>query len=141
MNYIPFGPSTRDTDFANGTHATGSMSLDVADKLVARGHAKNAKEAKMKFSTLIKTLQREAMPNMTYPAHGAKWVETKGLSTVPLNEKLFYHPATQYPSYIRMFVMKDGRTYLEEVFDKRESVMTQTIPLADWWKVQLGGPA
>jgi hypothetical protein len=138
MNYIPFGPTTQDTDFANGTHRTGSMSLDVADSLVARGHARNAKESKMRFSTLIKTLQREAMPNMEYPAHGAKWVETKGQYDYSFVEKLSLR-ATGSITYLTTFE-KDGRTWLKEVNnDYRNPDMTQAIPLAEWWNYQIGG--
>jgi hypothetical protein len=66
VNYIPFGPTT-------AGRIVASTDLDYADTLVARGFAKIAKEDTMRFSTLIKTIQREAMPHMTYPKLGAAW--------------------------------------------------------------------
>jgi hypothetical protein len=135
MNYIPFGPTTNP---GVSKKMTVVINQDYADTLVARGHAKNAKEAKMKFSTLIKTLQREAMPNMTYPAHGAKWVETKGQYDYSFVEKLSLRD-TGSMTYLTTFE-KDGRTWLKEVNnDYHNPDMTQAILLADWWKVQLGG--
>jgi hypothetical protein len=73
VNYIPFGPTTNRSQTADKGRMLLVMDLDEADTLVARGFAKIAKEDKMRFSTLLKTIQREAMLRLTYPKPGAAW--------------------------------------------------------------------